>query len=864
MAVTLALQALSSDPRFMRHVVAWRREPPEAGKYAPLPAMLAPRLAQALRRRGIEALYAHQAEAFAAVTQGHHVVIATATASGKTLCYNLPVLDRLLRDPAACALYLFPTKALAQDQRAALTSLLRDLELPLEWAAVYDGDTPRAQRGEIRRTVRLLLSNPDMLHVGILPYHTRWERLFQNLRFVILDEVHIYRGVFGSHVANVLRRLRRICRFYGSEPLFIATSATIANPVELATRLIGAPVALIDRDGSPKGERHFVIYNPPLVEPELGIRRSPLLEAQRIVRRLLEHGVQTIVFTRSRLTTEVLVTYLRDVARRLGLSEAAVRGYRGGYLATQRRAIERALRDGSVRAVVATNALELGIDIGHLQAALLTGYPGTIASTRQQAGRAGRQRECALAILITGGGVLDQYIAAHPHYLFERAPEQALIDPDNPLILTSHIRCAAFELPFRRGEPFGDIEDITPVLEYLAEEGEVYSGPDSWHWISQAYPAERVSLRTASPDRFVILEEGEDDSAHPIGEMDRHSVPVLLHEGAVYLHEGQSYLVKRLDWERGQAWVQPMALDYYTEASLVERVHVRRVHARARQGGARRAYGDVSIHTRVTGYRKIRRYTHENLGWGEVDLPEQVMETMAFWLDFPEETQERLRTSGQWADDPLDYGPEWEALRQRVRERDGFRCVRCGAPESADHPHHVHHLRPLRAFLLEALRRGEDPASARAEAHRPENLVTLCPSCHRQAERSVHLRTGLSGLGYVLLHVASIHLMCDPRDLGVVVEMRSTHTGQPTVTLYERVPAGIGFAPRLFEIVPDLLAAAREVIRRCSCAVGCPGCVGPTLDEAAPVDPKELTSALITAALETGGREPASRESLDG
>ncbi len=850
MTVSQALQALQFDSRFTRHVVAWRRDPPRSGRYAPFPPELAPRLVSVLNRRGIHQLYVHQAAALEAIRRGQHVVVVTSTASGKTLCYNLPILTHLLRDSAVCALYLFPTKALAQDQLTELRSYLRALDLPPEWAATYDGDTPRAQRSSIRRTARLVLSNPDMLHTGILPYHTRWDRFFGNLRYVVLDEMHTYRGVFGSHVANVLRRLRRICRFYGSDPLFIGTSATIANPVELGIGLIEAPVALIDQDGSPQGERHFLVYNPPLVNAELGIRRSPMLEAQRIARHFLQHDVQTIVFTRSRLSTEVLVTYLRDAARHLGLDPQVVRGYRGGYLPTQRRAIERGLREGSVRAVVATNALELGIDIGHLQAAILTGYPGTITSTRQQAGRAGRRRDRSLAILIAGGGVLDQYIAAHPEYLFEQAPEQALIDPNNPFILTSHVRCAAFELPFRRGEPFGSIEDITPVLDYLVEAGELYSGPESWHWISQAYPAEEVSLRTASPDRFVILAEADGATAQPIGEMDRFSVPLLLHEGAVYLHEGQSYLVRRLDWEQGQAWVQPVDLDYYTEASISESVHVQKVHAQDAQGGAVRAYGEVTIHARATGYRKVRRYTHENLGWGEIDLPEQVMETTAFWLSFPEETLEKLRAVGQWIGDPLDYGPDWETQRRRARERDGFRCVRCGAREREGRQHDVHHIRPLRAFVLEANRRGEPITWAYREANRLENLVTLCPTCHRQAERSVRMRSGLSGLAHVLSHVACLHLMCDPRDLGVVVEARSAHTGQPTITLYERIPAGIGFAQRLFEMTVTLLRASREVIERCGCTAGCPACVGPVLEDAPLADPKELALALISAALE--------------
>ncbi len=850
MSISEAIRALQLDPAFMRHVVAWRRLPARVGEYAPLPPQVDARLRHVLERRGIRQLYAHQATALSAVAQGQHVVIVTPAASGKTLCYHLPILDRLLQDPATCALYLFPTKALAHDQLATLAALWEELALPSEWLATYDGDTSRARRSAIRRTARLVLSNPDMLHTGILPYHTRWDRFFEHLRYVVMDELHTYRGVFGSHMANVLRRLRRICRFYGSDPQFLCASATIANPAELASRLIEAPVTLVDRDGSPSGEKHFILYNPPLVNAELGIRRSPLLEAQRVGGHLLRHEVQAILFARARLTTEVLLTYLRDAAGRLGLSPEAIRGYRGGYLPTQRRAIERGLREGTVRAVVATNALELGIDIGQLDAAVLAGYPGTIASTWQQAGRAGRRNALSLAVLVAGSGVLDQYIATHPEYLFARAPEQALIHPDNLIILTSHIRCAAFELPFRRGEPFGSIEDVTPILEYLAEEGVLHPGPDAWHWISQTCPAEEISLRTASPDRFVILAADEGEPAQTIGEMDRFSVPLLLYEGAVYLHEGQSYLVERLDWENGQAWVRPADVDYYTEASIAQSVRVRQVYAKDRLGGVLRAHGEVSIVARATGYRKVKRYTHENLGWGEIHLPEQEMHTTAFWLAFPEETLERLRASGQWMGDPLDYGPEWESLRRRARERDGFRCVQCGAPEREGRQHDVHHVRPLRAFLLEAGRKGQDLTQARQEANRLDNLITLCPTCHRLAESAVRTHTGLGGLAYILSNVAALHLMCDVRDLGVVTELRSPHTGQPTVTLYDRVPAGIGFAQRLFELTSDLLVASREVIERCGCAAGCPACIGPVLDEEPLVNPKGLTLGLIAAALD--------------
>ncbi|MDH7486298.1 MAG: DEAD/DEAH box helicase [Anaerolineae bacterium] len=872
MSLDTLLHELRLDPGFMRQVAAWRRFPPRPARTADFPPAFDPRLVASLRARGIERLYSHQATAVAAALRGEHVAVVTPAASGKTLCYNLPVLHTLLNDPSARALYLFPTKALAQDQLAELRTFAQSSALSAigHWPfAVYDGDTPKAERPRIRRAARLLITNPDMLHTGILPHHTQWADLFANLRYVVLDEVHAYRGVFGSHVANVLRRLRRICQFHGSQPQFICCSATIANPQEHAERLLEVPVTLVDDDGSPRGEKHFLLYNPPLVDRELGIRRSHLLEARGIAGRLLDADVQTIVFARARLTVEILLTYLRDWVERAdretggrgdkererregegaeraeGIEgvEGMVRGYRGGYLPQQRREIEQGLRQGSVRGVVATNALELGIDIGQLSAAVLVGYPGTIASAWQQAGRAGRRTETSLAVLVASASPLDQYLVAHPDYLFERSPEQALIHPDNLVILLHHLRCAAFELPFAQGETFGGFGDVAALLDVLAEEGEMHHSAQAYHWIGETYPAQEVSLRTASPDRFVIMAAGDADSQpQVIGEVDRFSVPFLLHEGAVYLHEGQSYLVERLDWEGQQAFVRAADVGYYTDASSSEQVQVLEVREQSLEGGTLKAHGEVLVRCKTTGYRRIKRYTHENLGWGEIDLPEQELETTAYWLSFPEETVERLRLNGLWVGDRLDYGPNWAAQRERARARDGYRCRHCGAPEQPGRQHEVHHLRPFREF-------GYVPGENEAYllANRLENLVTLCPACHRLAEAGQRMRSGLAGLGYALSYVASLHLMCDPRDLGSVTEARAASTNLPTITLYEKVPGGLGFAGRLYELHTTLLQAAHELVSACPCAHGCPACVGPVLDPQQ--ETKALTLALIEAAL---------------
>ncbi len=868
MSLEACLAALRDNADFMRQVTAWHEIPPRPGRYAPFPPDLDLRLIQRLADRGITQLYTHQGQALAAARGGENVVVVTATASGKTLCYNLPVLDTLLRDPLARALYLFPTKALAQDQLTELHTLLatRDRASAAIPVATYDGDTPKSQRRAVRTTARLILSNPDMLHAGILPHHPQWATFFANLRFVIIDELHTYRGVFGSHVANVLRRLRRICAFYGTQPQFICTSATIANPQELAQHLLEAPVRLIDDDGAPRGARHVILYNPPLIDRALGLRRSSVLEAERVAGTFLEHQVQTIVFARSRLTTEVLLTYLRQRLQRASAARARgsqtttpfdadlVRGYRGGYLPQQRRAIEAGLRSGAVRAVVATNALELGVDIGQLGAAVLTGFPGTIASTWQQAGRAGRRQGVAAAVLVATAGALDQYVITHPAYFFQRSPEHAYVEPDNLVILSNHVQCATFELPFGSTETFGQVPFTQELLQILAEQGVLHRSGDTWHWMSQAYPAEAVSLRAASVDTVTIVAQDQqgNDAAAPdvagdaadetiIGVLDRFSAPILLHAGAVYLHEGQGYEVVQLDWEAGRALVRPLVLDYYTEASSTTTVLVRQETASETVGATIRGCGEVVVTSQATMYRKVKLYTHENLGWGAIDLPAQTIDTRAYWLSFPDATLEDLRARGLWRSDPIeDYGPNWEAQRSRARARDGHRCTVCKAPELPGRQHDVHHIVPFRTFDYVP---GKNETYL--EANRLEYLATLCRPCHRRAETAVRIRSGLAGLAYALANVAPLHLMCDPRDLGMTYEVKSQHNGLPTVTLYDRIPGGIGFAERLYDLHTTLLAAARELVMACGCLNGCPACVGPSLEVEEALNTRQLTLALV-------------------
>ena len=622
------LDGLEHDPQFQDLVTHWERIPAKAPEYAPFPAWLDERIARSLRGRGIDALYSHQAAALEATHAGKNIVVVTPTASGKTLCYDLPVLDAVAKDPAARALYLFPTKALAQDQLAELERLSTDMEIELK-THTYDGDTPPQARAAVRSAGHVVITNPDMLHTGILPHHTKWVKLFENLRYVVLDELHTYRGVFGSNVANVLRRLRRICAFYGSHPIFILTSATIANPEELARRHIEDDVVLIDRSGAPRGEKVLVFVDPPVVNPGLGIRKSSLLVGRDIAATLLASGVQTIAFARSRVQTELLLTYLRARFPQPQWPPDLIRGYRGGYLPSERRAIERGLRDGSIRGVVSTNALELGIDIGALEAAVLVGYPGTVASTWQQMGRAGRREGLSVGFLVATSSPTDQYVVQHPEYILGGSPEAGLINPDNLHILVEHLKCAAFELPFERSERFGT-EDTPGVLAYLAEQGILHEAEARYHWSDQAFPAEAMSLRTASNDNVVIIDTSH-GSQRVIGEVDRFAAPVLVHEQAIYLHESKQFQVEKLDLENAKAYVREVKVDYYTDAGLSVRVSVLAEFA-AREEKAHLAHGEVLVSALATVYKKLTMFTHENVGWGKIFLPEQDLQTTAFWL----------------------------------------------------------------------------------------------------------------------------------------------------------------------------------------------------------------------------------------
>jgi DEAD/DEAH box helicase domain-containing protein len=614
-----------------------RRIDERPARFGEWPEGMDERLTAVLRKRGIERPFVHQAAAIGNALAGKNTVVVTPTASGKTLCYNAPVLSSILKDPTTRALYLFPTKALAQDQLDELHGLVTDLQADIR-TFTYDGDTPADARRAVRQAGHIVLTNPDMMHTAILPHHTKWMQLFESLQYVVIDEVHSYRGVFGSHLANVLRRLRRICQFYGADPTFILCSATIANPGELAAALVGDDVELIDDNGAPAGERVVVIHNPPVVNKELGIRQSSLKAARDISAELIRSGIQTIVFAPSRTRVELLLTYLRDSLRNKPGDPERVTGYRGGYLPNERRAVEKGLRDGTIRGVVATNALELGIDIGGLGASVVTGYPGSLASLWQQFGRAGRSREAALSVLVASSNPLDQFVATHPDFVFEGAIERGLIDPDNIFVMASHLKCAAFELPFAVGEVFG--ANTEELLDILAEDGVLQKANNRYHWMSEAYPAEQVSLRTASTDNFVIIEQGPQPRV--IGECDRPSAPLLIHEDAIYIHRGQQYQVEYLDWDDKKAFVTPVAVDYYTDAQLAVELKVLDTFNSEGAAAGRHDMGEVAITFLATIFKKVKLNTHENVGWGKIAIPEANVHTTSYWLTFDDKATRGL------------------------------------------------------------------------------------------------------------------------------------------------------------------------------------------------------------------------------
>ncbi len=809
------LQKWQYDPS-IRENVAYRHDQPAVdAAWADFPDEIEPRLVQALEKIGISKLFIHQRAAWDAVRQRKHVVITTGTASGKTLAYNLPVISRFLQNDEACVLYLYPTKALAQDQEHGLRTLLLALDNrrnPEKHLGLYDGDTPQEKRRIIRKEAHFVFTNPDMLHRGILPFHTAWQRFFSNLQFVVIDEVHTYRGVFGSHVANVIRRLKRIARFYGSDPQFIMTSATIANPKEFTERMIEEPVELISKDGSPHGKRNYVLYNPPIVQEELGIRRSPTVEAVRLCEDLFDSRIQALIFGLSRKSVEFT---LKRLQQSFPDRVDEIFSYRSGYLPLERRQIERRIRDGSARVVVATNALELGIDIGGLDAIMMMGYPGTLSGFRQQAGRSGRKERESLVVMIASGSPLDQFLLQHTDYLFDRPVEQALIQPDNLIILFQHIRCAIFELPFMSGERFGNVdpEMLTQLLDVLKMAENIHFDHDKFYWVSDQYPAGEVSLRTTG-ERTFLLQEESGGKLQNIGMVDEASAYWMVHPQAIYFHAGQPYLVKEMDLEHANVRLTPTSDEYYTEPKQKMTVEKMKSLVQTPLSIGEKTFGEIKVISQVTGYKKINFGTGEIVSTHDLEMPETQLVTTGTWLSIGDQIIEKLREMQMWNDDRNYYGANWASQRLLTLERDRYTCQVCGRTEAGPNLH-VHHKVPFKNF------------NSYLDANQTSNLITLCSTCHRRAETVVRVKSGLGGLGYTFHHLAPLLLMCDYFDIGVFTDPNAAITdGRPCVLVYDQIPAGIGLSDTIFKNFDLLLNNAFDLVKHCSCKAGCPSCVG--------------------------------------
>lgn len=805
--MNIALDALISEltatPKHARNIVSTHiQEPKEKESQAFLP-QIDRRIVSMLKEKGITELYSHQAKALSHVLRGDNLVLSSGVAGGKSLVYQIAIMQSLAIQPDSRALLLFPTKALAQDQAVKMADFASVSDIPFS-CAIYDGDTPSNSRSRIRKEANVIFSNPDMLHLGILPNHGLWSQFFSRLRYIVIDEVHYYRGVFGSHFACVIRRLKRICRIYRIKPVFICTSATLMNAQSFVQELIADDVVHIAEDGSPKGERVNLIYNPPLINKNLGIRRSSLAQSARIARLALKYPLQSILFSISRRSVETLFLGIPREA------QALVQSYRSGYLPTVRREIERKLREAELRMIISTNALELGIDIGGLDVVIINGYPGSISSVRQEAGRAGRKGAKSLCILVASSNPLDQYICRHPDYLWENNPEMALIDSKNTEILLKHLHCAIAELSLKEGDGFGEIDstELSGYLHILLEDGKIRKAGSRYLGIAQDFPAAKVSLRNCS-SQLPILHKGES-----IGFVDEESSHWLTHPHAIYLHDGETWVVKDLDLIENTVEVEPIAADYYTEAikntTLTLQKKVRAEH----QAWGSKHFGEVLVYSQVKGFKMIRIATQENLGLRSLELPAREMQTKAWWMQFSDEFIEKIRTTGLWNSDPNDYGADWQALTKVIRKRDNHRCTHCHTPET-DQAWHVHHIVPFRNF--------DDPL----DANQPSNLTTLCPRCHLLAEKRVLIQSGISAMAYLIHNISPFYLMCDRRDLGIHFgKERGFADDEYFIAIYDAIPGGIGLSKMLYEIQDKVFTAALEQVSSCACADGCPSCTG--------------------------------------
>lgn len=780
-------------------------------KLSEFPDFLHNKIVNYFQQKGIDKLYAHQRLALDAILKKKNIVITTGVDSGKSLCYQIPVLQQLMNDRHSRAILLYPTKALTQDQKVKFSKFASEILNSEIGIGIYDGDTSAEKRRVIKRSTNLLFTNPDMLHLGILPHHTNWSEFFQNLKFVIIDEVHIYRGIFGSHFANVIRRLKRIAKFYGSNPQFILTSATLSNVTEFISRLIEEEITIIDEDGSPSGRKHFFIYNPPIINKALGIRRSAMQETVKITADLFKNEGQSLVFSESRRSVELILNYLRKHLN----EEELVQGYRSGYLPSDRREIERKLRLSEIRIVVSTNALELGIDIGGLDNVLINGYSGSIASTRQRFGRAGRSGKESFCILVASSNLLDQYLVKHPDYLFEQNPEQALIDPDNPFILLHHLKCALFEKPFITGEKFGDLPNqiLDQYLQILQNYDLAYESNNKIFWKANSYPANEISLRTMGAGEF-ILKCGD----KTIGIVDENSAYWLTHPHAVYIHQGETYIVTDLDISNKLVELAEKKTDYYTQTQSKTDFELIKLKQKEAIIGGEKFNGQIKVTDIVKGFKKQKWYTNEILGYEDLELPPQETITYGYWFSISADIINKLTAKKMWNNKKNDYGSDWQKIKEKVRKRDEHECQHCGATEQSK-AFDVHHKIPFKQY------------TSAKQANQLINLITLCPSCHRKAESMFYVQSGLAGLAYLFRNIAPFFIMCDGKDIRVHSTNRiGLGTEYPGLVIHDAMPGGIGLSEKLYGLHYKLLWEAFTIVNGCDCESGCPACVGPVAE----------------------------------
>ena len=778
--------------------------------FTPVPQFVDADVAKLLSDQNIRFLYQHQYQALEAIFNNKNIILSTGTASGKSLCYQIPILEMLLENPDATALMVFPTKALTQDQRRNLVQLIPNQAAKI---AIYDGDTPQYQRAAIRRDARVILTNPDMIHQGLLPYHPSWSQFFENLKFVILDEAHVYKGVFGSHTANVLRRMLRVQKHYArteNAPQFILCTATLSNAKQLAEKLIGDKVDEFSNDTSGNGLRKICFLNPPVIDEKLHVRAGSIYTAAKITEILGKKDHQVLLFSQSRQSVETAVRRLRDI----GIDAD---GYRSGYLPRERHAIEHGLKQGISQCVVATNALELGMDIGGMDNIISIGYPGSIASFYQRMGRAGRNHQPSNFVMIASQNPIDQYLMRHPEYITERKSEPALIDPDNLLILYQHLQCALFEVPFSFKEAFGSlsVEETQQILELFCANGIAQKSSDHYYWVDSGTPQRSISLRNSDLNRIAIVTTDLNNKRVLIGEVDRPSSYWMVHEGAIYFHNGESFRIDELNLEENTAFARKITAEYTTEAEKTTSIQTQAVLAEKSITHAALSAAEVTVTSQVIGYKKRDIETTQILGIYPLDLPEEKLQTKAFIIRVNNDFRDSLRVNHQWKNDSNQYGKKWESIRQQVLIRDHYQCQLCYTTESSSLMH-VHHIVPFRNF------------SDAEEANQMDNLTTLCPSCHERVESAVKMRSGLSGFAAAFHQMSALFLECDINDISVISEPAcGEYDNQAVIYLYETIPGGIGLSQSIFTNFNKIGDAVRDLIENCDCEDGCPGCVGP-------------------------------------